>query len=164
MSLQKDSVLKHGCLSPGISDISGVCWSIYGFSGRKKELWIFQLFGLTGRNILKCYSFKIFSVFNHSTFFSPHQNDQSHLPNQSSYADILWKHPTKKSNTASKWSAIRKRRLRLYGSRRRIQSRLTDSSNLEGAALGFCASCQFDSMQTDGNVAWSTWRIPQGHF
>lgn len=37
----------------------------------KKELWIFQLFGLTGRNILKCYSFKILSFFNHSTLF-PH--------------------------------------------------------------------------------------------
>lgn len=36
-SLQKGSVLKHGYLPSGISDISWVCWSIYGFSGREEQ-------------------------------------------------------------------------------------------------------------------------------
>lgn len=35
-SLQEGSILRHGGLPPGISDVSWICWSIYGFSGGKR--------------------------------------------------------------------------------------------------------------------------------
>lgn len=36
-SLQEGSILSHGGLPPGNSDVSSLCWSIYGFSGGNEQ-------------------------------------------------------------------------------------------------------------------------------